>query len=306
MPVPRKGAANKDLMKGLDSDTMSGPTAVVTTVTATISPPVPSIPEKILYDGGHHQLPGGWHFAWKPNRNRRDMEPLPKSADSEKYVEDMIYFNKDDIPAVIDTVEDLMMVATTIPAPHLLYEQERYFLFPAGHDITWEDPVFLNCGAVKMEIPAFRFVEDRALGAQFWITIVSMTTSGVLQQAESNFDVRGLRITRKKSVVVEFWIGRTEIPDKDGEVKAVELKVEEPKVEEPKAEELKAEEPKAEEPTVEEPKAADNKEDRESKEACSKDCLNSFMDQIIETLTKELPENLRVTDAKFSVQHFQA
>merc|ERR1719489_704940 len=212
-----------------------------------------------------------------------------------------------------------------------------------------------------MEIPAIRFFEDRALGAQFWVTIVSITTSGALKHEDSNFDIKGLRITRKKAIVVEFWIGRTDIPSDgtDGVVSSEQVKddnmieaddettskdnmieaddettskdkmveaddettCKDKKIEaddEPvitsnddeaktKATDDNVTEVKAEETTTtgnDEKKEEDSKD--KSNDAVTRECLNSFMEQIKNVLIEELSDNLRVPDVKFSVQQFHA
>jgi len=200
-------------MEGLDSS-VAVPPMVQQKSTATMSPES----MKRAYEGEFHLLPREWHMSWKPNRKVREMAPLPRPDHSTgHYVEDMLYFQESDNKAAISTVEELMMVVTSVPPPHLLFETERFFLFPKDHEITWEDELFMNCGCVKFEIAASRCIDDKVLGVDLWLTLVSLTTGGMFSNFEERFDVCGLRITRKKAINVEFWIGRKNIKECSGD-----------------------------------------------------------------------------------------
>lgn len=172
------------------------------------SPAILQNDEKVEYEGGYTKIDQSWTVAWKPNRMKREMEPVEKLDADAEYKEDMIIFpDESGSPAELKTAEDLMMLVTSIPGPHHLFEPERYFLFPSGSEIKWEDATFYKCGSIKFEQNASRLMEDTSLGTEFWITIVSMACSGAFSDLSEKYDIRGLRITRKKSVVVEFWLG---------------------------------------------------------------------------------------------------
>eukprot|EP00915_Cephaloidophora_sp_WS-2016_P000984 GHVH01001301.1.p1 GENE.GHVH01001301.1~~GHVH01001301.1.p1 ORF type:complete len:273 (+),score=33.83 GHVH01001301.1:139-957(+) len=227
MPAPRKpgakvtldGLANNDTSPPVRPPPMAGSLSHVDggrqgnlytrTPMAEAETFTPAKAVKEPYTGGYHKLPVTYQVGWKPNWDKREIVKPANDVNADKWTEDLVPFtDKEGEPAVISSVEELMMFAASYPPPHYLFEQERYCLYPEGCELAWEDPMFQSCGCVKAEVSASKLMEDPALGMEFWLTILALFSGGLSSAIDQTFDLRALRVTRKKTLMVEFWLGR--------------------------------------------------------------------------------------------------